>query len=47
VQNPFYVGDSDWINSVWNTLYTFQCDERMSTDEVIGRLRSEHHAIFR
>lgn len=47
VQNPFYVGDSDWINSVWNTMYTFQCDERMSTEEVLRRLRSEHRAIFR
>ena len=46
VQNPFYVGDSDWINSVWNTMYTFQCDERMSTDDVVRRLRSEHRAIF-
>jgi glucose/mannose transport system substrate-binding protein len=46
VQNPFYVGDSDWINSVWNTLYTFQCDQRMSTDDVLRRLRSEHRAIF-
>ncbi len=47
VQNPFYVGDSDWINSVWNTMYTFQCDERLSVDEVLRRLRSEHRAIFR
>jgi glucose/mannose transport system substrate-binding protein len=46
VQNPFYVGDSDWINSVWNTLYTFQCDDRMSTEDVLRRLRSEHRAIF-
>jgi glucose/mannose transport system substrate-binding protein len=46
VQNPFYVGDSDWINSVWNTLYAFQCDERMSTDDVLRRLRSEHRSIF-
>jgi glucose/mannose transport system substrate-binding protein len=46
VQNPFYVGDSDWINSVWNTMYTFQCDDRMSTEDVLRRLRSEHRAIF-
>jgi glucose/mannose transport system substrate-binding protein len=46
VQNPFYVGDSDWINSVWNTMYTFQCDERMSTEDVLRRLQSEHRAIF-
>jgi len=47
VQNPFYVGDGDWINSVWNALYTFQCDERMSTDDLIRRLYNEHRAIFR
>jgi ABC-type glycerol-3-phosphate transport system substrate-binding protein len=46
VQNPYYVGDSDWINSVWNTMYTFQCDERMSTEQVLQRLRSDHRAIF-
>ena len=46
VQNPFYVGDSDWINSVWNTMYSFQCDERMSTEQVIERLRRAHRAIF-
>jgi ABC-type glycerol-3-phosphate transport system substrate-binding protein len=47
VQNPFYVGDADWINSVWNTMFTFQCDERMSTQDVLRRLRGEHRAIFR
>ncbi|HVZ32290.1 MAG TPA: ABC transporter substrate-binding protein, partial [Polyangiaceae bacterium] len=47
VQNPFYVGDGDWINSVWNALYTFQCDAQMSTDELIRRLYSEYRAIFR
>jgi ABC-type glycerol-3-phosphate transport system substrate-binding protein len=47
VQNPFYVGDGDWINSVWNALYTFQCAEQMSTDDLIRRLYSEYRAIFR
>jgi ABC-type glycerol-3-phosphate transport system substrate-binding protein len=47
VQNPYYVGDTDWINSVWNTMYTFQCDERMSPEDVLRRLQSEHRAIFR
>ena len=28
VENPFYIGDTDWINSVWNTMYTFQGDPR-------------------
>ncbi len=46
VQNPFYHGDGDWINSVWNAMFTFQGDPDMTVDEVIDVLRSEHSAIF-
>jgi len=46
VENPFYIGDTDWINSVWNTMYTFQGDPDMTTDDVIEMLRDEHSAIF-
>lgn len=46
VQNPFYIADGDWINSVWNTMFTFQGDPEMTTDEVIEMLKSEHAAIF-
>jgi glucose/mannose transport system substrate-binding protein len=46
VANPFYIGDTDWINSVWNTMYTFQGDPSMTTDEVIQMLKDEHAAIF-
>ena len=46
VQNPFYIGDGDWINSVWNTMYTFQGDPDMTTDDVIAMLRDEYGAIF-
>jgi ABC-type glycerol-3-phosphate transport system substrate-binding protein len=46
VQNPFYIGDGDWINSVWNTLFTFQGDPNMTVDAVIEQLKSEHDAIF-
>lgn len=46
VENPFYIGDTDWINSVWNTMYTFQGDPSMTTDDVIEMLRSEYDAIF-
>ena len=46
VQNPFYIGDGDWINSVWNTMFTFQGDPAMTTDQVIEMLKSEYDAIF-
>lgn len=46
VQNPFYIGDTDWINSVWNALFTFQGDKDMTTDDVIAMLKEEHSAIF-
>lgn len=46
VQNPFYIADGDWINSVWNTMFTAQGDPEMTTDEVIEMLRSEYDAIF-
>jgi glucose/mannose transport system substrate-binding protein len=46
VENPFYISDTDWINSVWNTMYTFQGDPSMTTDEVIQMLKDEHTAIF-
>jgi glucose/mannose transport system substrate-binding protein len=46
VQNPFNIADPDWINSVWNTLYTFQGDPNMTTDDVIENLKSEYDSIF-
>jgi ABC-type glycerol-3-phosphate transport system substrate-binding protein len=46
VQNPFNIADPDWINSVWNTMFTFQGDPNMTTDQVIENLKSEYAAIF-
>ena len=46
VQNPFYIADPDWINSVWNTMFTFQGDPSMTTDDAIEQLKSEYDAIF-
>jgi ABC-type glycerol-3-phosphate transport system substrate-binding protein len=46
VLNPFYISDSDWINSVWNTMFTFQGDPKMTPDDVIARLREEYKAVF-
>ena len=46
VENPFYIADSDWINSVWNVMFTYQGDKNMTTDQVIEKLKSEYNAIF-
>ena len=46
VLNPFYISDSDWINSVWNTMFTFQGDSSMTTDDAVAMLKSEFDAIF-
>jgi glucose/mannose transport system substrate-binding protein len=46
VQNPFYIADGDWINSVWNTMFTFQGDPNMTVDQVIEMLKKEHDAVF-
>ncbi len=46
VLNPSYIGDSDWNNSIWNAMYTFQGDESMTVDDVIAKLKSEYDAIF-
>ena len=34
------------MNSVWNTMFTFQGDPDMTTDDVIAVLREEYAAIF-
>jgi len=47
VENPFYIGDGDWINSVWNTMYTFQGNSKMSTDDAIAMLKKEYEAVFK
>jgi glucose/mannose transport system substrate-binding protein len=46
VLNPFYISNSDWINSVWNTMFTFQGDPSMTTDDAIEMLKNEYDAIF-
>jgi glucose/mannose transport system substrate-binding protein len=46
VLNPFYISDSDWINSVWNTMFTFQGDPDMTVDDAIAMLKDEYEAIF-
>lgn len=46
VQSPYNIGDTDWINSVWNTMFTFQGDPNMTVDDVIAKLKSEYSSIF-
>lgn len=47
VENPFYIADGDWINSVWNTMFTLQGDPNMTTDDAIKMLKSEYDAVFK
>ena len=47
VLNPFYISDSDWINSVWNTMFTFQGDPSMTTVDAVAMLKSEYESIFK
>ncbi len=47
VLNPFYTSDSDWINSVWNTMFTFQGDAAMTTDDAVAMLKEEYESIFK
>jgi glucose/mannose transport system substrate-binding protein len=47
VESPFYIADTDWINSVWNTMYAAQSDPNMTTDQVIQKLKDEYAAVFK
>ncbi len=46
VQNTNNIVDPDWQNSVWNTMFTFQGDPKMTIDDVIAKLKSEYKAVF-
>lgn len=46
VLNPFYISDSDWVNSIWNTMFSFQGDTSMTTEDAIAALKDEYDAIF-
>ena len=47
VQNTNNITDPDWQNSVWNTMFTFQGDTKMTADDVIAKFKSEYKAIFK
>lgn len=46
VLNPFYISDGDWVNSIWNTMFTFQGDPVMTADDAIAKQQDEYDAIF-
>ncbi|HZP21491.1 MAG TPA: ABC transporter substrate-binding protein [Bauldia sp.] len=46
VENPFYISDTDWINSVWNVMFTAQGDPNMTDQQVVDKLKSEYEAVF-
>jgi len=47
VESPFYIADTDWVNSVWNTMYTAQSDPKTTTDQVIKMLKDQYAAVFK
>ena len=47
VESPFYIADTDWINSVWNVMYLAQSDPKMTTDQVIDKLKEQYVAVFK
>jgi ABC-type glycerol-3-phosphate transport system substrate-binding protein len=46
VENTNYIADPDWQNSVWNTMFTFQGNPKMTTDDAIAALKKEYDSIF-
>jgi ABC-type glycerol-3-phosphate transport system substrate-binding protein len=46
VENTNYVADPDWQNSVWQTMFTFQGNPKMTSDDVIAALKKEYDKIF-
>lgn len=47
VMNTNNIADPDWQNSVWNAMFTFQGDTKMTADDVIAKLKSEYKAVFK
>jgi glucose/mannose transport system substrate-binding protein len=47
VENPFYITDTDWVNSVWNVMYAAQSDPKMTTDQVIKNLKDQYAEVFK
>jgi hypothetical protein len=46
VENTNYIADPDWQSSVWNTMFTFQGNPKMTTDDAIAMLKKEYDSIF-
>ena len=47
VENTNYIADSDWQDSVWNVMFTYQSNAKMTTDEVIASLKKEYGSVFK
>lgn len=43
---PHNTADGDWINSIWNVMFTYWSDPSMTPDQVIEELQFEYDAIF-
>ncbi|HEV7718311.1 MAG TPA: ABC transporter substrate-binding protein [Arsenicitalea sp.] len=46
VQNPFNISDSDWVRSVWDIMFKFWGDPKMTTDDVAKQMKDQYQTIF-
>ena len=46
VQNPFNISDADWIRSIWDIMFKYWGNPKMSPDEVITQMKAQYDTIF-
>lgn len=46
VQNPFNISDSDWVRSIWDTVFTFWGDPSETTDQLIAKMKEQYDAVY-
>jgi glucose/mannose transport system substrate-binding protein len=46
VQSPFNISDSDWIRSIWDTMFKYWGDPKMTTDDVVKQMKDQYQTIF-
>jgi glucose/mannose transport system substrate-binding protein len=46
VQSPFNISDSDWIRSIWDIMFKYWGDPKMTTDDVIKQMKDQYQTIF-
>ena len=46
VQNPFNIADADWVRSVWDVMFKFWGDQKMTTADAVKQLKDQYNTIF-